>query len=509
MANEVSSQHPDYVKILPDWNLVRDAMDGETVVKEKGDEYLPMPDGFTSQEDKGVKMYNAYRLRAKFPEILDFTIRGMVGIIHRVPTEITVPKQLEPMIERATRDGLPLQALHERITTELLATGRYGLLTDVPMEGDPTPYIAGYTAENILNWSADLDFYVLDESHLKRKKFEWKITPQYRVLEIKPVLTDEEKAEAEAEAQGEEESAERASIKEGTYFQTLYKVDASGELKEQIPVIPQARGGSQMIEIPFVVAGTTDVAVSIDQIPLLTIARCAFAMYRLDADYKWQLFMSGQETFVTTGAGENEIDIIGAGVHIQLPAGADAKYVGPSGEGINAQKEAIQDERQQAVMAGARMFDADRKAAESGDALRIRYAAQTATLSTIAINSSKALEKALKFAAIFVGANPDEVSVKPNLQFVDTQLDPQKAEYIMKLWLGGAISGMTMWEYFQRGELVTKDRTWEEEQELINQEMPDVAPPASDPIPKNADNPNPGEGNEDLDVDDMSGQGQV
>jgi hypothetical protein len=125
-------------------------------------------------------------------------------------------------------------------------------------------------------------------------------------------------------------------------------------------------------------------------------------------------------------------------------------------------------------MSGARLFDVEKKTAESGDALRVRWAAQTASLTSIAVNSAKALEKALKWAADFVGANAEEVMVKPNLKFIDSVLDPLKAKALMELWMGGAISYETLWDNLQRGEIGTKERTAEEEKELIDQEVPDM-----------------------------------
>ncbi|MCZ2501132.1 hypothetical protein GN316_31605, partial [Xylophilus sp. Kf1] len=80
-------------------------------------------------------MFEAYQTRAQFSEILAPTIRGMIGVIHRTEAQIDMPPAMEGLWERATADGLPLEALHRRITAELLLTGRYGLLADAASEG--------------------------------------------------------------------------------------------------------------------------------------------------------------------------------------------------------------------------------------------------------------------------------------------------------------------------------------------------------------------------------------
>ena len=183
--------------------------------------------------------------------------------------------------------------------------------------------------------------------------------------------------------------------------------------------------------------------------------------------------MSGQETLVIING--DAPSAVGAGVVLTLKASKDdhppdAKYVGPAGTGIAAHREAIQDERENAAAAGARLFDAEKKSAESGDALRIRYAAQTATLTSIAQASAQGLEKALRHIAVMIGARPDEVVVKPNLSFVDAGLTPREAVELVGLWQSGALSKQTVYENLQRGEIASAERSYEEEQELITAE---------------------------------------
>ncbi|WMT92796.1 hypothetical protein [Pelagibacterium sp. H642] len=67
------------------------------------------------------------------------TVDGMVGVIHRTEAQIEMPDAMQPLWEKATKDGLPLEALHRRITAELLTTGRYSLLADAATEGSDLP----------------------------------------------------------------------------------------------------------------------------------------------------------------------------------------------------------------------------------------------------------------------------------------------------------------------------------------------------------------------------------
>jgi hypothetical protein len=362
------------------------------------------------------------------------------------------------MWESATPDGLTLEALHRKITEEILTTGRVALLADLPPEGGELPWIAFYRAESLINWSESRNFFVLEEAYRVRRGYSWDPKLRYRVLELVDdtyqvrVLDEDGKAVAE-----EDDATAEQDVAEGIATSV---------------VVPQARGGDQLGEVPLVIAGSRDLSLTPDQIPLVGVVRSSYAIYRLDADYRHQLFMSGQETLFYIGLAKEDVpDYVGAGVGISLPEGGDAKYVGPSGAGIAAHKTAIEDERANAAEAGSRMFAVgDKKAAESGEALRIRARAGSATLVSVAQTSAAALEKVLRYCALLVGEDPEEIIVKPNLGFLDSDMDATEANKMVELWMNKVISYETLYANLQRGRIASEERTAEEEQELVAEE---------------------------------------
>lgn len=437
----VDTKHDDYTDRVDEWRTMRDCARGAKAVTEGGQFYLPMPSGFRAQLDAGVAMYSAYGIRAQFPDILAPTLRGMVGVIHRVESKITGLEEGKPLAylwERATADGLPLEAMHRRLTAEVLLMGRYGLLTDVSAEGG-LPYLAGYSAESLINWDEDRSFYVLDESGRKRDGFKWVDVKRFRVLTL---------------------DGSRYSVE-------IY--DGEGDAAAQGKIEPAVRGGSNLDEIPFVVVGPRDLTTKPEEPPLIGVARASLALYRLDADYRHQLFSTGQETFVVIN-GEAPT-AVGSGVIITLNGQQgltpDAKYVSPTGKGIEAHRTAIQDERSNATASGASLFDNEKGQGESGEARKLRLGAQRATLTSVALASAAGLERALRYAAMFVGQDPTEIVVKPNLQFVDQVMNPLDAANLVKVWQAGAISKQTLYENLQRGEVASAERTLDEEEELI------------------------------------------
>src|SRR5690606_37966438 len=122
--------------------------------------------------------------RAEFPDLVALTVRGAVGTMLDKSAVIELPMEMEPLLEKATRDGLTLEALHRRIATEVMLTGRYGVLPGIAVDG--TPYLAGYVAESIINWDTDAnnvaDFVVLDESGYVRdpETNKWDTVERYR-----------------------------------------------------------------------------------------------------------------------------------------------------------------------------------------------------------------------------------------------------------------------------------------------------------------------------------------
>lgn len=453
---DVTTKHPQItLEREYEWRLMRDTYAGEQDVKysnrqfrqgaggsgtgvSRGQIYLPVPSGFKSlPKDMAAAMYEAYKGRANFPEIVAPSIGAMIGIIHAKEAQIAMPEGMMYLWENADGNQTALEAFHARITRNLLLMGRFGVLADAPKEGG-LPYLYGYSAESIINW--DKDFFVLDETYLRRVGFAWETTPRFRVLEII----------------------------DGRYVSTIFEgKDLSPEFQE-----PRGLGGAIIERIPFAVGTARDVTADVETPPLIGVANAAIAMYQLSADYRHQLYMSGQETLVALN-GPAPV-AVGAGVVHEMRGDGDnapdLKYVSPSCSGIDAHRVAIDEQKAQAVMAGARMFDSSRTQ-ESGEARRLRFASEMASLTSVAMVSAGLLEKSLRGVADLLGLNRDEVVVTPPSDLLDNTLTADEAQKLMALWQNGAISYQTFYENLQKGGITSSERTFEDETRLID-EMP-------------------------------------
>lgn len=458
MAFDITVRHPQYDAYLPSWTLMRDAFEGEDDIKAKGETYLPTKSGIESMSDDLAKKraYDRYKLRAEFPDLVALTVRGAVGTMLDKSAVITLPPDLEPLRESATRDGLTIEALHRRIATEVMLMGRYGILPGICSDGNP--YLAGYVAESIINWDADAqcsaDFVVLDESGSVRDKStnKWSVVERYR----------------------------ECFVENGRYMSRIWTKSESGWQSSDV-VEAFDRKRQPLAFLPMVFAGTGDLTPEPDDVPLYGLAKLAVRIYRMDADLTTSLHMTSEPTPVVSGYDDPAQAIrdgwipkgIGAATLWVLPPSGDAKFLEFNGPGIQKQEDVIQKNYDRAVMFGAQMLMDQGPAQESGEARRVRLDSQHATLKGIAMSSAAALERALKNLAVWVGANPDDVSVTPNLEFFSQTLNGADVDAIVRGWIEGAYSWQTAFERLQKGNVIPDGRTAEEERELLEQELPD------------------------------------
>ncbi len=463
----IDSKHPKYIEALPDWTVMSDTHKGERRIKEEKTKYLPTTVGQESDGmnagQPGARAYEAYIKRASFPDVVKAAVEAMIGVMHHKPPVIEVPTVMEPMLKSATLRGESLEMLLRRINEFQLISGRVGLLLDVKDKAPigQLPYIATYQAGTILNWddgkvgdpvAQNLNFVSLDESEDQRiASFEWEFVKRYRIL----ILGD---------------PTENEEAGEGAIYQTAV-VEGNSTAFNVADLIPPSIGGRTLDKIPFVFINSKDIIPDPDSPPLLGLANLALTIYRGEADYRQALFMQGQDTLVVIGAIPETTYRTGAGAAIELPGGPgnDAKFIGVASEGISEMREALENDKGAAAQKGAQLLDATSRQKESGDALKIRVAASTATLNQIVLAGAFGLEQLLKMAAEWLGANPDEVSVRPNLDFADDELLGRTlVEYMTAKSLGAPLSLESVHEIMRAKDLTKL--TYEEEIALIESE---------------------------------------
>ena len=448
----ITTTHPDYDNMKPKWDQMTDTLAGTEAVKAKTSTYLPYTSGMiragvSNQNQEGYKTYEAYKTRAFYYDFPSDSRLRLVGMMHREPARIEVPDKLASMLTSATKEGESLLDVLRKINHNQLGYGRYGLLVEAPSgEGpDAVPYLALYEGTTITNWDknadGNLDMVVLDESGAVRdpESDEWQNKKQYRKLKLNET----------------------------------YQVGTAIDDNDVTTFIEPSIAGNALDKIPFVLVNASDLTTAPGEIPLKAVSDLSLAVYRLDADYRQSLFMQGQDTLVITGVSDATEVALGANAQITLPGHADAKFIGVGAEGLDAMQKQLETDKLAAGELGAKLLDmSDSSGRASGDALRVRVAAKTATLVDIARTGAKGLETALKLAAVWVGADPEEVVVEPNLDFSeDTLMGQDMLNYMQSKVLGAPISLKSIHNLMRKKDLTTM--TWEEEQAELESE-PDI-----------------------------------
>jgi len=465
----VNATHPAYDKLKPDWRQMVDTHAGERAIKEAGQVYLSATSGMHADgmatNQPGLRAYISYKMRARFPDAVDTAVRALIGIMHTKPPTIDLPSVMEPLLERATNLGESLEVLLQRINMAQLITGRIGLLLDVPTGQDvgTLPYISTYEARTILNWddglSTDhlafrsLNLVVLDETGVERDKdFNWTSKDKFRVL----VLGD-------------------ATDNEGTAQSVPYRVGVftgDNATFDEDKLITPSLGGRTLDFLPFTFINAADVVANPDAPPLLGLSALVLGVYRGEADYRQALFMQGQDTLVVSGISDDDASFrTGAGATIILPVEGDAKFIGVNSSGISEMRQAIENDKAEASQRSGDMVDSTARAKESGDALRIRVGARTATLNQVAMAGAFGLQTCLRQMAMWVGADPEQVVVKPNMDFVNDVLG---GEELVKLAtaksMGAPLSNRSIHHQMQEKGLT--QMTLDEELSAIEEEEP-------------------------------------
>ena len=457
-TDSLANPHPKFLEFQEDWETCRDCKRGERIIKEGLDKYLPATsamatDGFPKKDTKGWRDYKSYIGRAVFRNYMKRAVYHSIGCLWYEPTTIELPPQMEPLRELATRKKESLEQLLRNMHEECLTTGRLGIHAAMSKNSE-MPWINLYQGEKILNWDEgeqdqvihdSLNLVVLDESKfVRREHFTWEFQKQYRVLMLGKLDRNEE-------AVGDEPAEQRTQAQGAPYLEGLFKEDNGGVTVEgggkvaEVPgkgldfdintMITPTFHGNVLHHIPFVFINPRDIVPEPDDPPLLDLARHDLVIYRTEADYRQTLFMQGQYTLVIAGEGSDITDDgtnsagtkevrTGAGAVIRLAnPQAYAEFIGVDAQGgLAEQRTAIENDTRFAEVQAGQLSDTRSNDKESGDAMRTRIAGETASLTTIAKTCAFGLQTLLRSIAVWMGADPEKVIVKPNLNFSPAKL---------------------------------------------------------------------------------------
>lgn len=447
----VNTEHEDFKKSKNRWQICRDAIAGEDVVKQRGTAYLPRLEGQSNDD------YNAYKMRAMYFNATGRTKDGIVGMIFRKDPIVSGTNDRKTLEIRVTKYGKSLLGLSRLLTGEIMSVGRVGVLLDAPNANNGRTgqaSFAVYTTESIKNWETyinpvsgfeQLTMVVLEEIIKEVKvtdKFYLEEKVQYRVLE----LTN------------------------GVYTQTIYAIEGGVE-KKGVTVTPRANGRT-MDYIPFKfisISGATNG--EIVKPPLYDIATVNMSHYRSSADLEHGRHFTGLPTAWVAGFPKDTILQVGSGVAwVSEDPKATAGYLEFTGQGLMALENAMKEKSKIMAILGARLLEEQQtKTSEAVDTHRLRKAGENNIVAIIAKSISGGITDILSWMQDWRVGFPKNLKIELNTDYVQTKMSSDELIALIKAWQVGLVSDETAIWNLRQGEIMPDHLEASEEIERLKQ----------------------------------------
>ena len=440
VTTEVDFIRPELEHIMLQYEKIRDCLEGEDYVKSLREKYLPDPSP-DIKDEQSIERYRNYVNRAIFLNTTGFTQRTTIGKLFTKPATLSLPPLLSAMRYNVNGEGLEFDQLIERVAGEVFAFGRGGLYADFKTlsESDSiadvenvTPTLHFVKPEDITNWRIDTEtkkliLVVVKEFYEEYEGFAVRIYPQYRAF----ILGDTLRVEI-----WRPRPAETYSLDKHEYI----------KVREYYPMLP---GGRPWTEIPFAIIGANNNDWIIDPAPLYSMATLDFAMYRNSADYEEAGHYIGQPTPYIAGVKADWVRQFklnkwrwGSGRIIPLhDAAAKVGLVQAKAETLL--DKLVKNKEEKIRQMGGTLFSVD-SLSEDQTATGAVYQALKlhAPLITTSRNVVAGFKKALGYAAMFVGIDPEseEIDVRLNSEILDSPLGVTGLRVVLELWRAGLIT---------------------------------------------------------------------
>ena len=473
MTTGVSEQREEYDNLLPYQKANRAAVAGQRAIRAGGTEYLmPLASMLCTQNYdaehnrptmvyhkeltvEGRAKYNKYLYNSYFYGATGRTVTGLSGLIFAKPPICELPATVEYLKDNIDSKGRSLIDFSKELVSDAFASVWSGVLvarpstpvgaSDLDVEtNNLRPKLLHYKFESIINWDYTvinnaevLSLLVLVESTTKRVGFKVESELQYRVLELIG----------------------------GVYHQSLYNKDKI-IIEELAPVIIN---GNKSNVIPFywLQAGEGTKCVIDD------LVDANFQHYNIYADYGSKLHYSSFIIYYETGVnGESANMVVGNGVKWNGGTEATFGVLQPDGN-ADSHRIALQDTEQRMAALGAEMLKPRTSGAESAEAKSLDQVAQNSTTASVANTVSRVLVQAINFASEWMGGTAETI-YELNVDYNPTGMNPQLLTALMSaVQSEQTISGQTLYELMQKGEVATS-RTYEEEQAIIRAQIVNI-----------------------------------
>lgn len=453
----------DYSNWRDVWRSIRHAMIGEIEIKRHGSFYLPRPSGMDDSQ------FEAYKDRAVFYNMVYRTVVGLTGaVFRRDPRVLKTGPKLKAIMDRISKDGLSLTLLAKVTAQDILATGRFGILADKAPEtpGVVTqPYLAAYTAENVLDWSTteidgmtEVDFVLLRE---------FKVDRRMGVFEAGQVRPNQQ--------YGRYYAIYRAlrltynpEPNRWEYHQEVYESDfADGDLTDIPTITTPLVFGVPMKRIPFKFFNATTSLPDVEKPPVLDILTLNLNHFKIYAQLQHARFFTANPVYYVTGAQDEDTYHIGPSVVWEIASGQEAGIIEYKGQGLQSLQNGLDTIEEQAASIGGRMVGNSPNAGQSDNQIKLKDRNEQSLLLNITTVLNENFTYLLRVLADWLNEDSSQLKFRCNQDFLLDGGDARQFRAIQQMYQAGVLPIEVVYEYFLKNEVIPDYITLDQFTEML------------------------------------------
>jgi len=227
--------------------------------------------------------------------------------------------------------------------------------------------------------------------------------------------------------------------------------------------------------IPMEIHGTASNNYTIQKSPLQDLSDMNISVMQRVVDQVYMLHWTALPTPYVTGvsSGDDVPTTIGPSQAWHIPmVESKVGMLEFSGNSARAHQDFIDNLKDIMASTGAQILKKEGVSRETATSVLVRTAAQTSIISALVKNVSDQIERTFAIYLEWEGASTDDYSYTLNDDFIKVDMEPNAQIALVKSWLDGAISHKSLFLKMKEGELITPNKTFEEEMKDITENPP-------------------------------------
>lgn len=436
-----------------DWAIVDPLMGGTRAMREAGTELLPK---WPKEENEDYQ--NRLKLSTLFPAYSE-TVKNNTGRVFAEPIKLgeKVPAKVAAYTEDFDRQGNNLQVWAQSFFSVALSRGLCHALAEYPNIA-PT----GQTGQIVTQ---------ADANAVKARPYAIMIRPQQVIgwrsssKDGEHVLTQFRYMESVEEEDG------LFGIKRIDQIRVLtpgaWKTYREQEKDGKKEWVQHGEGLTSLDHIPLTTLYTERTGFMTAKPPLLELAHLNVKHWQSQSDQDNILHVARVPMLAISGIDDDTWELkVGTASATKLPAGGEMKWVEHTGKSIEAGRVSLQDLEAQMVVAGAKLLQKDKQSVKTATQAEDEAAQEMSPLQTMAGQLEDALDQILQHFAELIGEQ-EGGNVQVNGNFEIDFAPETTLPLLLNASIAGKISDETLFNEFQRRNVVSGDLDWEQEKAKI------------------------------------------